>query len=341
MYSINRTIKLTVLDRHRLELKLKPVFIAQLSIMNSLVQPAYAYKNGEFVEVLRADEGVTFEFIAQYAQNTSSEIFVHKTDYLAIQEKLKKDIAQITRSLSQGDPLKKGIKQGNLLSFQMENIYKNPFDDELLAGQFQSSKNFSNLLLQNKSMQKSIYHKLTKQSHHYTVLQPLLSSVLLLSFLQSTGMFSEKEIQNFFLTSYFKDIGMSFIPREKFELAHLNELDKQMFSEHADNSMRILDGRLPFNRTQLNIIQNHHFLNYKIQSLISGKQLPDQDKMLTGIESTLLSSIDILVAMTSKRPYRDDVSVFKALELLKKVISDEYPQEFKNLVIFLRQFFKN
>jgi HD-GYP domain-containing protein (c-di-GMP phosphodiesterase class II) len=341
MYQVHRPEKLTILDKHRLELKLKPLFIAQLSIMDSLLHPAYAYKNGEFVQVLRADEGVTIEFISRYAQTISSEIFVHKDDYKEIQEKLKKDIAKITRTLSQGDPLKKGVKQGNLLSFQMENLYKNPFDDELLSGQFQSSKNFSNLLMQNKSMQKSIYHSLSKQSHHYTVLQPLLSSVLLLSFLQSTGMFSEKEIQNYFLTSYFKDIGMSFIPREKFELAHLNEFDKQMFSEHAQNSMKILEGRLPFNKTQLNIIENHHFLNYKIQSLISGKQLPDQDKMLTGIESTLLSSIDILVAMISKRPYRDDISVFKALELLKKVISDEYPQEFKNLVIFLRHFFKN
>lgn len=341
MYRIRREIPLTILDKHRLELKLKPIFIAQLSIMNSLLKPAYAYKNGEFVEVLRADEGVTLEFISHYAQFTSSEIFIHKEDFAAIQEKIKQDIAHITRSLSQGDSFKKGIKQGNLLSLQMENLYRNPFDDELLAGQFQNSKNFSNLLLQNKSIQKSIYHNLSKQSHHYTVLQPLLSSVLLLSFLQSTGMFSEKEMQTYFLTSYFKDIGMSFIPREKFELAHLNDFDKQMFSEHAENSMRLLDGRLPFNRTQLNIIKNHHFLNYKIQSLISGQQVPDQDKMLTGIESTLLSSIDILVAMISKRPYREDISVFKALELLKKVIADDYPQEFKSLVVFLRHFFKN
>lgn len=341
MYNINRPKVLTVLDKHRLELKLKPIFIAQLSIMDSLVSPAYTYKAGAFVQTLKANEGITLEFIAQYARNMSSEIFVYANDYIAIQEKITKEMAQLTRSLSQGDPLKKGIRQGNLLSFQMENLYKNPFNDELLAGHFQSSKNFSNLLFQNKSIQKNIYYKLSKQSHHYTVLQPLLSSILLLSFLQSTGMFSEKEIQNYFLTSYFKDIGMSFIPRDKFELADLNELDKEIFSEHAENSMKILDGRLPFNRTQLNMIQNHHFLNYKIQSLISGKQLPDQEKMLTGIESTLLSSIDILVAMTSKRPYREDINIFTALELIKKVISDEYPQEFKSLVIFLRQFFKN
>lgn len=341
MYHERKKQKLTVLDKHRLELKLRPIFIAQLSIIESLDKAAYAYKNGEFVQVLRPNEGITFEFIAAYAQTTSSEIFLHQEDYELIQEKINKEIVQITRSLSTGDPLKKGIKQGNLLSLQMVNLYKNPFDDELLSGQFQSSKNFCNLLLQNKNLQKKLYHKLAKQSHHYTVMQPLLSSVVLLSFLQSTGMFSDKEIENYFLVSYFKDIGMSFIPREKFELAHLSDFDKQMFAEHADNSMKILDSRLPFNKTQLNIIKNHHFLNYKIQSLISGHALPDQEKMLTGVESTLLSSIDILVAMISKRPYRESVSAFKTLELLKMVIADEYPQEFKHLVIFIKHFFKN
>ena len=92
--------------------------------------------------------------------------------------------------------------------------------------------------------------------------------------------------------------------------------------------------------TQLNIIENHHFLNYKIQALISDSFTIDQSKMLSGVESTLLSSIDIIVAMSTKRPYREAMSVFKALELLKKVVAPEYPTEFKSLVIFLKNFYK-
>lgn len=333
--------EMTTLERHRLELKLRPTFIGQLSIVESLKGPAYGHSSGAFIKVLKPSENITFEFIANYAQTMSSEIFVEHEDYSLIQEKIHKEITKITRSLSSGDPLKNGIKQGNLLSLQMINLYRNPFDDELLTAQYQSSKNFSHFLLKNKNNQKKIFHKLSKQSHHYTMMQPLLSSVLLLSFLQSTNMFSDKEISNYFLISYFKDIGMSFIPREKFELSHLNEFDKKMFSDHASNSMKILKGRLPFNTTQLNIIENHHFLNHKIQSFISDKVLPDQEEMLTGAESTLLSSIDILVAMISKRPYRESITAFRALDLLKKIIADEYPQEFKNLVIFIKHFFKN
>ena len=38
---------------------------------------------------------------------------------------------------------------------------------------------------------------------------------------------------------------------------------------------------------------------------------------------------------------RDPISTFKALELLKRVMSDEYPQEFKSLVVFLKKFLLN
>lgn len=330
---------LDILERSRLSLKLKPVFIVQLTMLDSLVMPAYAYQDGVFKRVLNENEGISIEFISHYAQTVSSEIFLHKEDFNTIHDKLNQEIIKVTRSLSIGDPKIKATKHVNLLSMQMSNLYKDPFNDELLTNQFQSATNFARLMYSNKKIHKHVYHKLIKQSHHYTIAQPLLSSILLASFLQSTGLFSEKEVQTYFLTSYFKDIGMSFIPREKFEQAHLNEFDKKLFSEHAETSMKILENRLPFNKTQLNIIKNHHFLNYKIQSLISGNIAPQEDKMLTGIESTLLSSIDIIVAMSCDRPYRDPISVFKALELLKKIIAEEYPQEFKNLVVFLKHFF--
>ena len=67
--------------------------------------------------------------------------------------------------------------------------------------------------------------------------------------------------------------------------------------------------------------------------------IPDEE-FLSGIESATISFIDILVAMTTERPYRESVSTFTALEFIKKVISDEYPQEFKSLVVFIKNFFQ-
>jgi HD-GYP domain-containing protein (c-di-GMP phosphodiesterase class II) len=330
----------TFIERSRLSLKLKPIFIAQLMMLDSLEKPAFSYTNGIFTLVLDANSGISVDFLSNYARTISSEIFIYKEDFHKLNTKLNQEIVKVTRSLSIGDPKTKGLKHINLLSMQMSNLYSDPFNDELLSNQYQSAKNFFNLIYQNKDIHRSLYANLIKQNHHYISAQPLLSSILLVSFLQSTAIFSEKEIQNYFLTSYFKDIGMSLIPREKFELAHLSEYDKALFAEHALNSRRLLKGRIPLNMTQLNIIENHHFLNYKIQALISDSFTIDESKMLTGIESTLLSSFDIIVAMSTKRPYREAVSVFKALELLKKVIAPEYPSEFKNLVVFLRHFFK-
>jgi HD-GYP domain-containing protein (c-di-GMP phosphodiesterase class II) len=60
-----------------------------------------------------------------------------------------------------------------------------------------------------------------------------------------------------------------------------------------------------------------------------------------GIESTLVAVFDILVAMTNDRPYRKGLSLYQSLEVIKKMMADEYPQEFKALVVFLKQFFKN
>lgn len=335
-----RSSDLNFIERSRLSLSLKPILVAQIVILDSLEKPAFSFKDGLFHKEIDANTGISIDFISNYAKVVSSEIFLHKEDFNRINEKLNGEIVKLTRTLSHGDVKSKANKYINLLSMQMANLYKDPFNDELLANQYQSAKNLFHVIFQNKGIHKSLYHNLLKQAHHYTVAQPLLSSILLTSFLQTTGMFSEKEIQSYFLTSYFKDIGMSLIPREKFELAHINEYDKKLFAEHAINSRRLLNSRIPLTMTQLNIIENHHFLNYKIQALITDSFTIDQSKMLSGVESTLLSSIDIIVAMSTKRPYREAMSVFKALELLKKVVAPEYPTEFKSLVIFLKNFYK-
>lgn len=334
------TTELSAVARNRLNLNLKPIFIGQLMVMDSLSNPAYAYQEGEFVEILQPDEGITTDFVSKYAQLHSINIFIHEEDYENLNGHLKEELTKLTRSLSIGDVKKNATKQVNLLTMQMANLYKNPYNDELLTNQFQNSKNLGVLLSNNKDIHKDIYHNLTKQSYHYTHKQPLLSSIILLSFIQQLGTFSPTEVQSLFVTSYFKDIGMSFIPREKLELAVLNDFDKELFSEHAINSMKLLEGRVPLSQTQLNIIKNHHYLNYKIQALAKQETYNPGEEYLSGIESAMVSAMDILVAMTTDRPYRASISSYKALEVLKRVLADEYPQEFKSLVFFIKNFFQ-
>ncbi len=326
------------LEKHRLSFQLKPIFIGQLLFVDSLEYPAFHYISGEFKLVLDAHEGITSAFISKYAKESSQNIFINHLDFEHINSRLKVELTKLTRSLSIGNIEKNALKHTNLLSMQMGNLYNDPFNDELLSNQFQNSRNLGLLMLQNKEMPKMLYHHLAESKYHFTITQPLLSSFMFLSFLQSLKIFNEREVEALFLTSYFKDLGMSFIPREKFEQAHLSEFDRDLFANHAKNSMLLLDGRVPLTKNQLSLIRNHHYLNYKIQSLVQNKTIEPEEKYLTGIESTLLSATDIITAMTSQRPYRQSISSFKALELLKKVISDEYPQEFKALVYFIKQF---
>lgn len=329
------------ISQNRLSLKLKPVFVGQLIILESLHYPAFKYEEGIFSIILDKDEGISPQFISEYALNLGSEIFIFDEDYKLLNEKLKEDLTKLTRSLSIGSIFKNSKRHVNLLTMQMEHLYKNPFNDELLTNQFQNSKNLSTLLLSNKDIHSELYHSLNNQKYHYTHKQPLLSSILMLSFIQSLGLFTQKESQELFLASYFKDIGMSFIPRDKFEQSHLTQIDKALFADHADNSMKILEGRVPLSQASLNLIKNHHYLNYKIQSLVYKKEIIQQDEFLSGLESAMVSAIDILVAMTNDRPYRKPISSYKALELLKIVLADDYPQEFKALVFFLKNFFQN
>jgi HD-GYP domain-containing protein (c-di-GMP phosphodiesterase class II) len=170
----------------------------------------------------------------------------------------------------------------------------------------------------------------------------MLSSLLLISFLQAIHLFNEKEIENLFLTSYFKDIGFSMIPDDIYDIKSLTSRDQNLFANHANFSFDLLEGRTPLSKNYLTIIKHHHFMNEKMKEILSkDKRYKREPEVILGLESTLVAVFDILVAMTHDRPYRKGISLYQALEVIKKMMVDDYPQEFKALVIFLRQFFKN
>ena len=60
---------------------------------------------------------------------------------------------------------------------------------------------------------------------------------------------------------------------------------------------------------------------------------------IVGTETILVAAMDIIAAMISGRPYQEPFNLFKALEYLKDIISEDYPQEFKLIVNYFRSFF--
>lgn len=329
-------------EHHKLTLKLFPILVAELFLARKLQHPVYIYRDGSFLVAISEGSVPSKEQINNLIKNFHKEVYVYKDDQAQIKKNLESALTKITRSLSVGDPLDNGTKHLKLLTLNLGGLYQNPHSDELLMLQFQSSQNLTKFLMENKRHQPQLYQRLTKESFHFTLSQPMLSSVLLLSFLQSIHLFHDKEVENLFLTSYLKDIGVSMIPDAKYDQKILSPKDKELFANHADFSFDLLEGRIPLTKSYLHIIKNHHFLNDRVKALVDkDHQSQLESDMVMGIESTLVAVFDIIVAMTHERPYRKEHSLYQSLEVVKKMMADDYPQEFKALVVFLKQFFKN
>ncbi|MCM2350771.1 MAG: hypothetical protein NDI69_12180 [Bacteriovoracaceae bacterium] len=328
-------------EQHKLSLKLRSILVGELYLARKLKYPVYIFKNGMFYPVVNEGRVPTKDQINALIKNAHREVYIFPEDVVEIKKNLETALVKVTRSLSVGDPLENGTKDLKLLSLNLGGLYENPHSDELLMLQYQSTQNLSKFLMENKKFQSQFYQNLIRENFHFTLSQPMLSSLLLLSFLQSIHLFHDKEVENLFLASYLKDIGIAMIPGDKYDLKTLTTRDQELFANHADFSFDLLEGRIPLSKNYLSIIKHHHFLNDKLKDLINKDKKKAEPELIFGLESTLVSVFDILVAMTNDRPYRKGMSLYQSLELIKKMMADEYPQEFKALVIFLKQFYKN
>ncbi len=328
-------------DHHKLSLKLKPILVGELHLAKKLNNPAYIFRSGLFIPIINEGSTPTRDIINTLIKNSFHEVFVFEDDLAEIKKNLETALIKITRSLSVGDPIENGTKDIKLLSLNLGGLYRNPHNDELLMLQFQSSQNLSKFLMDNRKLQPQFYESLQRENFHFTLAQPMLSSLMLLSFLQAIHLFHDKEMENLFLASYLKDIGIAMIPDSKYDLKTLSDRDKDMFSNHADYSHDLLEGRVPLSKNYLTIIRNHHFLNHKIKDLALKRKSNKENETILGIESTLVAVFDIIVAMTSRRPFRTERSMYQTLEVIKKIMADDYPQEFRALVVFLKQFYRN
>jgi HD-GYP domain-containing protein (c-di-GMP phosphodiesterase class II) len=329
-------------DHHRLALKLKPILVGELYLVRKLRHPVYIFKDGLFTNVIAEGSVPAKDQINALIKNLHKEVYVYREDLEQIKKNLETALIKVTRSLSVGDALENGNKDLKLLSLSLGNLYQNPHNDELLMLQFQTTQNLTKFLMDNRKHQPYFFHGLAKENFHFTIGQPMLSSMLLLAFLQSIHLFHDKEVENLFLTSYLKDIGISLIPDMKYDIKSLATKDKDLFANHADFSFDLLEGRIPLSKNYLNIIKHHHFLNDRMKGIGDKEYKGNTDnEMIMGLESTLVAVFDILIAMTNDRPYRRGLSLYQSLEVIKKMMADEYPQEFKALVVFLKQFFKN
>ncbi len=94
------------------------------------------------------------------------------------------------------------------------------------------------------------------------------------------------------------------------------------------------------NKSQLHIIEHHHFQNELVRKIINDNKLTDSSQdVIQGFETMIVATADLITAMTSERPYRPKYPIETVQKIVQKLIQENYPAESKMQLTFLRNFF--
>jgi len=312
---------------------MRKISIRELFFLKFLPFNLYSYTEGLFKVNVTSGTAVTMDLLRLFLVSETWFFYIQKKDYDEHKLIQRRQLRDLSRSLSVGHPSQKAIAITNLLGLNLNYFYQDTTDDELLQLIFQVVKNMAQFFGQNQDYLSSAYRELLTGKHHYKISQPILSALLLLGFLIGQRVFTAKEIENLFLTAILKDVGMGLIPEEKFYKKNLNKEEIELLSAHAEHSEKILEGRIPLTPEYLQIISRHHQMGN------SSLEKVENSAQLCGVETLLITITDIVCAITTDRPYRKKEGIFPALEKIRPLMGKEYSQEFKFLVQYCRNFF--
>ena len=323
----------------------KPISVGMREILFLQQAPCelWIYQNNIFRVLFMKNQQIGRGILKNLIHQGTYQLFVEDHQITLLKEALQQNLKQASRTLSIGNGIKNACHQMSLLAVNIGQMYRDPTDDQALGLHYRSAKNLINFLSDNKNKTPHLYHQFEQKKYHYTRGHPLLSSLLLISFLNYLDYFSEQEIELLFLTNYFKDIGMALIPQEVFDLEKLNFSQRKMLNKHTHYSVTILKGRIPLAANYLSIIGNHHnrSLSRKTGTYPQSQRENTMDDcgFAEGIETIIIEMIDMVTAMVSPRPYRLEMSLFTALNKVKVSFTDNYQREFRHLVHFMQKFF--
>lgn len=328
------------LIQNQLTLKLVPISIRELLFISTAPCDIYGLKDGLFNRTLRKGVFTNKPLLRDLIAKGQIHLFVERKNRALIIDTVQKNLLKVTRSLSVGNPLEKGRMVMNLLTINMGYLYKDPTNDAHLKLQHQCAKNLAYFLINRIDLLEALQKDFIKQKHHFVLAQPLIASIFLLGLMKYSQLYSDQDIENLFITSYFKDIGMCSIPTEKYDQDNLTEKEKDLLSRHAEHSVQILKGRLPLSPNHLNIILHHHSFSLLTNDLhLDLKSKEQSGELIAGFETMLVTVMDVISAMITGRPFRPPTKLFESLDLIKILIADQYPQEFRLVVSFFKSFF--
>lgn len=326
-----------MIDQYTLGLRLKPISLREFLFVSETPCDVWGNTDGLYKVLLKKKSFLNPMILKNLITQGHAQVFIPYEDRFELYRLQEEELRKLTRALSIGNPLDNAKKQTNLLTINLKHLYENPTSDPVLNLQYQSVRSLGHFLYKNPEIHEPLFREIMKQKHHYIYVQPLLASLFLVGVLKMARIYSDKEVESLFITSYFKDIGMSAIPSAKYDQEDLSTDDKHLLARHAAYSVQILQGRVSLSPNHLKIIENHHSFSLLTRDLglvdISDKTL------IKGFESMIVSTTDIIAAMITERPYRASTPIFEALELIKVLVADQFPHEFRLIVSYFKSFF--
>ena len=330
---------LELIHRQQFQITLKSVSLRQLMLFTHAPCALYVYERGEYITLFNKGESLTKKLIHDLITGGQINVYCKKNQLELFHRKVEKDLLHLSRALSSGQPYKNAMKLLNLLTLNFEVLYKKPFNSEALLLQYKSLLNLKQFLENNPRYIKKLYNEYKKQQFPYIFSQPILSSLILLAYLLKTSIYSSKETEEAFIASMFKDLGMAIVPDETRYQKRLQVEYKSLIAQHPQHSYQIIKNKIPLSKHWMRAITNHHALSAKIQGAKVNYRINNHNSVLVGFETVLLGFFDVFTAMTSDRPYRNNLIQFKALDEIKEAMNPVYKAEFNSFVKFLFNFF--
>jgi len=320
---------LALLNQLSLPFDLIPFSLSQILHFEIFPCDLYSFEEQTFKLHFKENSLIPKKDLAVATILEKPSFFIQNEEEQKIQDKNRELLRLSFRSLSVSPGMSSCQKALNLLCLNFSSLYFNPLDIEGLNLQYQCLKILLDYFNEHPTLLAEALKNFEKQRHPYLFAQPMISSLMALLFLQKLKIIG-KQSEIIVMASFFKDIGMGFFPKHWFlEKRILSSEELYSLQEHPQHSCNVLHGKIPLARIGLEIIKFHHcFTNQEAKR-----------SSIVGLETAIVSMMDIYTAMISSRPYRKAYSPYEALSYLKEIFQDPFPLEFKYFVLMVNSAF--
>lgn len=325
--------------QHQVGLNLVPISVQQLLIMERSIGQVFINTKGVYRAIFDPLTIIKPVEIEQFHKKGITQFYVTEEDFSQIKNLMYQRLQDATRKLSVGDALESGTHYLFTLIQNLSLLYEDYHNQKLLSLIFHTSPSFTIYLQSNKKIISHLYRVVSEDRSHYLFKQPVLSSLFLTAFITQYNIFSPREVQDLFLISLLKDLGMCFLPREAWDTKGLDSFQQEALNKHTQNSVQLLKDRIPIHQSGLHIIEHHHFHNDTVRTFLKDQKVEQDPTLVHGIETTVTALSDLVCAMYSPRPYRNAYPVDVIKKITHLILKDNYTEEDKLLSKFIDHFF--